>query len=112
MSDYTTVFEISRSGNGLVSDTLFRVLIGLVATVMGSRSIIRCAKVSNRSVKEFIGPVFITVWGLLWLYLHYPLVILSTSKLNSLLEIGKKDETLRKEYQNILEKLFEKYKGK
>jgi hypothetical protein len=73
VSDLVTAFEISRGSNGVFADEVFRLLIGLAALIGGVIALIRHWQ--NRSAKSWLGPLFATVWGLWWIYLHnFPFV--------------------------------------
>ena len=67
-SDFVTVFEIARGSNGVFADEVFRLLIGVAALIGGITALIRNRE--NKSVKSWVGPVFVTAWSLFWLYLH------------------------------------------
>jgi hypothetical protein len=67
-SDFVTVFEIARGSNGVLAGEVFRLLVGLAALIGGVTTLI--FKWRNNELKSWVGPVFVTVWGLLWLYLH------------------------------------------
>ena len=68
VSDFVTVFEISRGSNGVFAGEVFRLLIGVTALIGGVIALVRNWK--NKSAKSWVGPVFITAWALFWLYLH------------------------------------------
>ena len=68
VSDFVTVFEISRGSNGVFAGEVFRLLIGVAALIGGVTALVRNWK--NKSVKSWVGPVFVTAWALFWLYLH------------------------------------------
>jgi hypothetical protein len=67
-SDFVTVFEIARDSNGVFAGEVFRLLVGMAAVIGGVTALIR--KWRNDGTKNWLGPVFVTAWGLLWLYLH------------------------------------------
>src|SRR5438034_3915585 len=67
-SDFVTVFEIARDSNGVFADEVFRLLIGVAALIGGVTALIRHRE--SKSVKSWVGPVFVTAWSLFWLYLH------------------------------------------
>jgi hypothetical protein len=68
VSDFVTVFEISRGSNGVFAGEVFRLLIGVAALIGGVTALVR--NWENKSVKSWVGPVFVTAWALFWLYLH------------------------------------------
>jgi hypothetical protein len=67
-SDFVTVFEISCGSNGVFGSEVFRLLIGIAALIGGVTALVRNWR--KNGPKSWIGPVFVTVWGLFWLYLH------------------------------------------
>src|SRR2546422_3130946 len=68
-SDFVTVFEITRNSNGVFVGAVFRLLIGVVALIGALRSLVRNRRrESNR--RDYIGPIFVLVWSLFWIYLH------------------------------------------
>lgn len=69
MSDFVTVFEITRNSNGVFGDEVFRVLIGIVA-LLGSLGVLFRNWRGREAAKDYIGPVFVLVWSMFWLYLH------------------------------------------
>ena len=69
MSEFVTVFEITRNTNGVFADTVFRLLIGVVALIGALRVLVRNRQ-RERSRRDYIGPIFVLVWSLFWLYLH------------------------------------------
>src|SRR5438876_10209145 len=68
-SDFVTVFEITRNSNGVFVGAVFRLLIGVVALIGALRSLVRNRR-RERSARDYIGPIFVLVWSLFWLYLH------------------------------------------
>jgi len=77
-----TVFEITRNSNGVLGDEVFRLLIGAAALIGGVTALVFNSK--NKGLKSWIGPVFVTVWSVSWLYLHnFPHVF---RHINSLVE--------------------------
>jgi hypothetical protein len=68
VSDFVTVFEISRGSNGVFADEVFRFLIGIAALIGGGTALIR--NWQNKRARSWLGPVFATAWGLYWIYLH------------------------------------------
>ena len=68
VSDFVTVFEISRGSNGVFAGEVFRLLIGVAALIGGVIALVRNWK--NKSVKSWVGPMFVAAWALFWLYLH------------------------------------------
>jgi len=67
--EFVTVFEITRNGNGVFVDEVFRLLIGVVALLGSLRSLIRNRR-REKSRRDYIGPIFILIWSVFWLYLH------------------------------------------
>jgi hypothetical protein len=68
VSEFVTVIEIARSSNGVFADACFQLLIGIGALIGGVTTLI--FKWRNGGLKSWIGPVFVIVWSLFWLYLH------------------------------------------
>ena len=69
MSDFTTVFEITRNSNGIFGDEVFRLLIGVVALLGSLRVLIRNRR-KEKSRRDYIGPVFVLIWSLIWISMH------------------------------------------
>jgi hypothetical protein len=69
VSDFVTVFEITRNSNGVFGDEVFRLLIGFAALLGSLRLLVRNWRRRN-GTKDYIGPVFVLIWSLFWLYLH------------------------------------------
>jgi len=67
-SDFVTVSEIARGSNGVFASEVLRLLVGIAALIGGVTALI--FKWRNNEPKSWVGPVFLTAWGLLWLYLH------------------------------------------
>src|SRR6266567_6798622 len=68
ISDFVTVFEIATGSNGVFAGEVFRLLIGVAALIGGVTTLILNWK--NKSLKSWVGPMFVTAWALFWLYLH------------------------------------------
>jgi hypothetical protein len=68
VSDFVTVFEIARNSNGVFAGEFFRLLIGIIALIGGVTALMR--NWTNSGVKRWLGPIFLTVWALFWLYVH------------------------------------------
>ena len=68
-SDFVTVFEITRNSNGVFVGAVFRLLIGLVALIGALRVLVRNRRRESRR-RDYIGPIFVLVWSLFWIYLH------------------------------------------
>ena len=74
VSEFVTVFEISRNSNGVLADLGFRFLIGIACLVGGVSFLAR--RWRHNDAKGWIGAGFAIVWSLLWLYLHnFPHVV-------------------------------------
>jgi len=87
MSDFTTVFEITGNANGIRTDTLFRLAVGLLITSAGIVGIIMRYRNRSRWPKKLFPSLFMIGWGIFWLALHLPLFQISITKINSLLDI-------------------------
>ncbi len=68
VSDFVTVFEITRRSNGVFADTCFRLFIGIAALIGGLTVI--AFKRKNNGLKNWIAALFAIAWSLFWLYLH------------------------------------------
>ena len=89
MNDFTTVFEISGGANGIRADTLFRLAIGLFGIAAGIAGIIKRQRNQGQWPRKLFTPICMICWGTIWLVFHIPLVQISTTKINSLLEIDR-----------------------
>ena len=69
MSEFTTVFEITRNSNGIFGDEVFRLLIG-VAAFLGSLRVLARNRRREKRRRDYIGPIFVLLWSLIWLYMH------------------------------------------
>ena len=69
MSEFVTVFEVTRNSNGVFADTVFRLLIGVVALLGSLRALVRNRR-RERSRRDYIGPIFIVVWSVIWISMH------------------------------------------
>ena len=69
MPDFVTVFEVTRNSNGIFAGTIFRLLIGVAALIGALRVLVRNRQRESRR-RDYIGPIFVLVWSLFWLYLH------------------------------------------
>ena len=69
MPEFVTVFEITRSSNGVFGDAVFRLLIGVVALLGSLRALVRNRR-RESSRRDYVGPIFVLVWSLFWIYLH------------------------------------------
>jgi hypothetical protein len=67
--DFVTVFEITRNSNGIFAGTIFRLLIGVAALIGALRVLVRNRR-RESSRRDYIGPIFVLVWSLFWIYLH------------------------------------------
>jgi len=68
ISEFRTVFEITWRSNGVLADEIFRLFIGIAALMGGVTALVHNWR--HKKLKSWLGPVFATAWGLLWLYLH------------------------------------------
>ena len=68
-SDFVTVFEITRNSNGVFAGAVFRLLIGMAALIGALRVLVRNRR-RESSRRDYIGPIFVLVWSLFWIYLH------------------------------------------
>jgi hypothetical protein len=62
-SDFVTVFEITRGSNGVFTEEVFRLLVGMAALIGGVAALIY-------KPKSWFGSVFVIAWAVFWLYLH------------------------------------------
>ena len=69
MPEFLTVFEITRNSNGVFAGAVFRLLIGVAALIGAWRILIRNRRRESRR-RDYIGPIFILIWSLWWIYLH------------------------------------------
>lgn len=69
MSEFTTVFEITRNSNGIFGDEIFRVLIGVVAFLGSVRLVVRNIR-RREGAKDYIWPLLLLLWSIGWLCLH------------------------------------------
>jgi len=67
--DFVTVFEITRNSNGVFGGAVFRLLIGVAALIGALRVLVRNRR-RESSRRDYIGPIFVLVWSLFWIYLH------------------------------------------
>jgi hypothetical protein len=70
MPDFVTAFEISRGSNGVWSDTLWRLAIGISALLVGVIAIAFKSRKKGARPKDWVMPLFLTAWSLLWLFMH------------------------------------------
>ena len=68
ISDFVTVFEITRGSNGVMTDSLVRLLIGVGAFVGGASSLI--VKWRKGELKRCFSALFVIAWSCFWIYLH------------------------------------------
>ena len=85
-NEFTTVFEITAGANGLRWDVLFRMAIGILAVIFGTRSIMRTWR-GERRVRDMVGPVFSFVWGVVWIVAHVPLWHVGITETRRLIEL-------------------------
>ncbi len=69
MPEFVTVFEITRNSNGVFGDEVFRLLIGVAAFFGSVRLIVQNWR-RRDGAKDYIGPSFVLIWSVFWLYLH------------------------------------------
>ena len=69
MTEFVTVFEITRNSNGVFTGAAFRLLIGVVALIGALGSLVRNRQ-RESSRRDYIGPILILIWSLFWIYLH------------------------------------------
>src|SRR5438270_8858665 len=69
MPEFVTVFEITRNINGVFAGAVFRLLIGVVALI-GALRVLSRNRQRESSRRDYIGPIFVLVWSLFWIYLN------------------------------------------
>jgi hypothetical protein len=69
MSDFETVFEITRNSNGVFGDEVFRLLIGVVAFLGSLKLLVRNVR-RREGAKDYIWPILVLVWSIGWLSMH------------------------------------------
>jgi hypothetical protein len=83
VSNFVTVFEITRNSNGVFADEVFRLLIGVAALIGSVWSLVRNRR-REKSARDYIGPIFVLIWSVIWIYMHLlPNVFGHTNKLVS-----------------------------
>jgi hypothetical protein len=70
MGQLTTIFEISADANGLRTEFLFRIAIGVVILLAALAQIVRAFRAGNSGIKSLGAPIFLVVWALFWLGFH------------------------------------------
>jgi hypothetical protein len=70
VSDFVTVFEIARQSNGVWSDNVFRLVIGLAVLVAGGTGIVIAWRRKGRSPKHWGVYLVMIGWSVLWLFMH------------------------------------------
>jgi hypothetical protein len=70
MSDFVTVFEITSTNNGILADSVFRLVIGVACLIGGVGALIFTRRRKGDRTTDWIGPLFLIGWSLSWLYLH------------------------------------------
>jgi hypothetical protein len=70
MSDLVTVFEISSTSNGVLSDTAVRFFIGAACLIGGVRALASRWRHKDERRKGWVGPIFLIAWSVGWIYLH------------------------------------------
>jgi hypothetical protein len=87
MNSFTTLFEISEGVNGIRTEFLVRIIIGVAVLVFGIAGIVARRKTGGSSPKKWYGPIFITGWGVVWLGFHLPLYLAEKASTDSLLDV-------------------------
>jgi hypothetical protein len=87
MNQLTTVFEITSGTNGIRTDAMFRLAIGVVCLVAGIIGLILRKRTGGRFPKKLFVPAFMTGWGVLWLVMNIPLWRIGTGDINHLLDV-------------------------
>ena len=70
MSNFVTVFEIARQSNGVWSDTVFRLVIGIAVLVAGGAGVVIAWRRKGRSPKHWGVSLLMIGWSGLWLFMH------------------------------------------
>jgi hypothetical protein len=91
MTDFVTVFEINRWSNGLLAETLLRLLVGVVALIGGVTGLLPIWRKPGASRRrDVIGSLFITAWAVFWLTLHdFPRMFRHIGNLTEAYEMGR-----------------------
>jgi hypothetical protein len=71
MNEFTTVFEISAGTHGLGEDALSIVAIGAIAFLTGITGIFFPERTECLFEKKLAGPIYWTVWGVIWLLVSF-----------------------------------------
>lgn len=87
MNGFETIFEISLNSNGYLSDFLFRIGIGLVATIGAIIWMVKLSRTLGSLRRDWIGPIFFLVWGIIWLGSHLSIFWNYYQKASSLVRI-------------------------
>lgn len=103
MGDFSTVFEIGRGGNGIVLDTSWRIMAGIVALVLGILEFRKARKASTSSGGKYARSIFMIIWAVVWLVAHIPMVVMSTTYLNHLLSIERSGQAEVTEGEVVVE---------
>jgi len=69
MDGLVTAFEITRGSNGIWTELLWRLAIGIGALASGCLGLIRAAR-RHDSWRNFVWPLAIAAWGGGWIVLH------------------------------------------
>jgi hypothetical protein len=86
MNEFTTVFEITASGNGLRGEVLFDVAIGVLAVTIGVVLVVRAWRRHAR-LRERVVPALFVVWGAVWLAGQTPMWHIGISETGRLVEL-------------------------
>lgn len=70
MSDFVTVFEISRQSYGVWSDTVFRLIIGIVTLISGVAGFVKWWRKRSGPSPGWLFPLLAVAWSVSWLYVH------------------------------------------
>ena len=87
MNELTPVFEISLGTNGIRTDAVFRLAIGVIILTAGILGLILRKRTGGRFPKKLYGPAFMTGWGILWLLIHIPFWRIGTAEIDNLLSV-------------------------
>jgi hypothetical protein len=86
-NSFTTVFEISGGVNGIRSDFLLRIGIGLAALIGGIITTVARKKTNERWFKQSFGPIFMIAWAVVWIVAHLLPYLYGEPSIASLLQV-------------------------